>query len=250
MKLKVRVGVRVLLYTDTNDRSWTPRPCDEHRLLPISDTMSDDSDTVNDSDARSSPSDSTPSHARTREDVPDWDDEYVDRIADGLMHSYDLEQETNVRGESFTLSGQLRIEHQKHFLHSSINYANHGSEEYLFARRQRRVTRDDLTSLVDLGHELADEWIEGDETHYSTDFTFVLIAPEITDAVRAFASGFRDRTLLKLGYYGHYEIHLIVVAPEAQDSVKSKNADIGVFAPWRDPEPAGLFDRLMRRLKQ
>ncbi|MFC7190588.1 hypothetical protein ACFQL7_12550 [Halocatena marina] len=39
--------------------------------------MSDDSDTVNDSDVRPSPSDSTPSRARPREDVPDWDDEYL-----------------------------------------------------------------------------------------------------------------------------------------------------------------------------
>lgn len=212
---------------------------------------------VNDGDTHSFPSEfesesssESEPRARVRAGVPDWDDDYVDRVVDGLMHSYDLERDMDVRGESFDLYGQLRIEHQKQFIHSSINYANHGSEEHLFARREHRITRDDLASLVDLGHALADEWVESDETHYSTDFTFVLIGPEITEEVREFITGFRDRTLIKFGYYGHYEVNLVVVAPDETDIVKSKRADVGTaFALWNEPESAGLIDRLVRRLR-
>lgn len=191
----------------------------------------------------------------SRAGVPDWDDEYIDRVADRLMHSYDLARDTDVRGEVFDLYGELHIERQKQFLHPSINYANHDSEEYLFARRERQVTRADLDSILDLGHRIADEWIETDETHFSTDFTFVLIAPEITDEVREFIAGFQDRTLLKLGFRGHYEVNLVVVAPDEQESerepdiVKSKNADVGeAFALWEKPESEGLLDRLTNRL--
>ena len=204
---------------------------------------------------------SDPSTPPTRTGVPDWDDEYIDRVADRLMHSYDLARDSDVRGEVFDLYGEMRIERQKQFFHPSINYANHDSEEYLFARRTTRVRRTDLDSIIDLGHALADEWIETDETHFSTDFTFVLIAPEITDEVREFVAGFRDRTLLKLGMRGHYEVNLVVVAPDKQeakqeqepDIVKSKNADVGAaFALWGEPEPEsrGLLDRFVRRLGQ
>jgi hypothetical protein len=188
----------------------------------------------------------------TRPGVPDWDDEYIDRVADRLMHSYDLACDTDVRGEVFDLYGEMRIERQKQFLHRSLNYANHSSDEYLFARRTSRVRRTDLDSLVDLGHVLADEWIETDETHFSTDFTFVLIAPEITDEIREFVAGVRDRTLFKLGFYGHYEVNLVVVAPDEQDIVKSKNADVGrAFALWGESaESGGLLNRFVRRLRQ
>lgn len=212
--------------------------------------MSDDSGAECDSQTTSN---STAPPSRARAGVPDWDDEYVDRVADGLMHNYDLERDMRVQGESFDLYGQLHIEHQKQFLHSAINYANHGSDEHLFARREQRITRDNLASLIDLGHALADsdEWIERDETHYSTDFTFVLIGHEITDEAREFVDGFRDRTLIKFGYYGHYEVNLVAVAPENQAIVKSKNADVGAaFTLWSEPasESNGLLDRLVRRL--
>lgn len=202
------------------------------------------------------------STARKRAGVPDWDDEYIDRVADRLMHSYDLARDTDVHGNVFDLYGEMHIERQKQFLHPSVNYANHNSEEYLFARRERRITGADLDSIVALGHTLADEWIKTDETHFSTDFTFVLIAPEITDEIREFVTGFRDRTLLKLGLRGHYEVNLVVVAPDEQDLkqeleskqepdiVKSKNADVGkAFALRDEPEPEGLLDRLTNRLR-
>jgi hypothetical protein len=187
---------------------------------------------------------------RTRPGVPDWDDEYIDRVADKLMHSYDLSRETDVRGEVFDLYGEMHIERQKQLFHPSVNYANHDSEEYLFVRRERRIRRTDLDSIIDLGHTLADEWIKTDETHFSTDFTFVLITPEITAEVREFVDGFRDRTLFKLGFRGHYEVNLVVVAPDEQDIVKSKNADVGVaFTLWGKPESRGLLKRLSNRLR-
>lgn len=193
---------------------------------------------------------------RRRAGVPDWDDEYIDRVADRLMHNYDLARDTDVRGEVFDLYGEMYIERQKQFFHPSINYANHDSEEYLFVRRTDRVRRTDLDSIIDLGHALADEWVETDETHFSTDFTFVLITPEITGEVREFVAGFRDRTLLKLGFRGHYEVNLVVVAPDEQESkrepdiVKSKNADVGeAFVLWDEPVPDGLLDRLADRLR-
>lgn len=201
-------------------------------------------------------SDSEMASETSRAGVPDWDDEYIDRVADRLMHSYDLARETDIGGEVFDLYGEMHIERQKQLFHPSINYANHDSEEYLFARRERQVTRADLDSIVALGHTLADEWIETDETHFSTDFTFVLIAPEITDEAREFVAGFRDRTLLKLGFRGHYEVNIVIVAPNEQESkqepdiVKSKNADVGeAFALWDEPTPEGVLDRLANRLR-
>ncbi|RRJ31013.1 hypothetical protein [Halocatena pleomorpha] len=184
-------------------------------------------------------------------DASEDDAAYLHRVADRLEHSYDLDWEHRVHGEPFELYGRLQIEHQKQFLHPSITYADHGSQEHLFIRRASSVERAALDRLVELGHTLAEEWIKPDETHYSTEFTFVLIAPEITDAVRTFVDGFRDRTLLKLGFHGHYEVNLLVVAPERQTVVASTNAEVeAVFAPWDTPEPeTGWIDRVVRRLR-
>ena len=184
--------------------------------------------------------------------VPDWDDEYVDRVSDRLFVNYDLEKAYSVRGERFTLYGRLLIETQKQFLHRSINYANHSAEEHLFVRRAESVRVRDLESIVDFGHELADEWIDPDEEHFGTNFTFVVIAPEIPDDVDDFVADFSDRTLLKYGLHGQYEINLAVVAPDHETLVASKNADVGkAFALWQPlvPEKSGLFDRLVGRFK-
>jgi hypothetical protein len=138
-------------------------------------------------------------------DTPIWDDEYLDRVGDRLAFNYDLQKDHTVQGERFALYGRLPIERHKQFFHPSINWANHYTEEYRFARRVKTVTVNDLERVVDLGYTLADEWIETDETHYGTDFTFVLVAPEITDTDREYVTGVRDRTLIKLGFRGHYE---------------------------------------------
>lgn len=178
---------------------------------------------------------------------------YLGRVADRLKHSYDLDWEHSVRDEPFELYGRLRIEHRKQFLHPSITYADHGTEEHLFVRRVRCVTRSDLEALIDLGHALAEQWIEPDETHYGTEFTFVLIAPEIDETVREFVTDFRDRTLLKFGFHGQYEVNLLVVAPTDKTLVGSTNADVGeAFALWEHHQAStnrGWVDRLVRRLR-
>ncbi|MFB6131617.1 MAG: hypothetical protein ABEJ28_12445 [Salinigranum sp.] len=193
------------------------------------------------------------SEGPTYPDVPDWEDEYLDRVSDRLMFNYDLEKDRRVDGERFDLYGQLRIESQKQFIHRSINFANYHVEEHLFAERVPSVSRADLERRVEFAHALADEWVQADEEHQGTDFTFVFVAPEISDSVRSFVGGFSDRTLLKFGYYGHYEVNLAAVAPDEEVIVASKNADVArAFALWADPgaeSTPGLLARLLRRLR-
>ncbi|WP_216640632.1 hypothetical protein [Halorientalis sp. IM1011] len=188
--------------------------------------------------------------AEIREQVPTWDDEYLDRVSDRLMYSYDLDRDVTVREESFDLRGELRVRNQKQFLHPALSYADHESREHVFARRVDRPTVADLNRLVELGHDLAGDWIEADEEHFETNFTFVLVADAIPEDVRTHVDGFRERTLLKLGYYGHYEIHLIVAAPEREALVASTEADLAeAFTLWEtvEREPEGFFSRLAKR---
>ena len=190
--------------------------------------------------------------AEARRDAPNWDDEYIDRVADRLVFNYDLNEDVSAHGEPFTLYGRMTIESQKHFVHPSLSYANHGSAEHLFCRRSNRVTVADCERLVALGHDLADEWIDADEEHYSTDFTFVLVAPTISADLREFVSGFRDRTMLKYGYYGHYEINLVVVAPEDDDITASDEATVEeafrLWEPIKKDRP-GLLRLIARRFQ-
>ncbi|MFD1586374.1 hypothetical protein ACFR9U_05235 [Halorientalis brevis] len=181
-------------------------------------------------------------------DVPEWDDEYLDRVSDRLMFNYDLDQSYSVEGERFEMYGRLHVESQKQLFHPALNYANYEAQEHLFVTRRDRVTTADLDRLVDLGHALAEEWITADEEHHGTEFTFVVVAPTVPDAVADYVSGFRDRTLLKYGYYGQYEVNLVVVAPDEERLVASEQADVGrAFATW-DPLDAGsrgLLERLV-----
>ncbi|MFB6123790.1 MAG: hypothetical protein ABEJ78_10070 [Haloferacaceae archaeon] len=184
------------------------------------------------------------------EDVPVWEDEYVDRVSDRLMFNYDLERDRRVRGETFTLYGRLEMESRKQFFHPSITYGHHELYEHLLTARRDRVTVADLERLVDLGHDLADDWVDADEEHYSTEFTFAVVVPDVSDDVRSFVSGFSDRTLLKYGYNGHYEIHLVVAAPDREDVVASANADVDeAFRTWDtiEEEVHGPLARLKRR---
>lgn len=186
------------------------------------------------------------------EDVPDWEDEYLDRVSDRLMHNYDLEKDVTVQGERFDMYGLFRVENQKQFLHESVNWANHEATEHLFARYADSITPDSVARLADFGDELADGWIEMNEEHYGTDFTFVTIVPSIPEDVRSYVRSYSGRTLLKFGYYGQYEIHLAVVSPENETAVASKNADIAnAFALWGDVpslNEGSLFTRLFRKL--
>lgn len=191
--------------------------------------------------------------AEIRESVPTWDDEYLDRVAGRLLYNYDLHKEYRLRGEQWDLYGEMRVKNQKQFFHPALSYGDHESEEYLLARRTDRPTADELGRLVDLGHELADEWITADEEHYGTDITFVLIADELSDAVVDHVSGFRDRTLLKFGYYGHYDVNLVVVDPAAEQCVGSEVADVAAaFQLWDDVSTPddGVLSRFAKRFWQ
>lgn len=188
--------------------------------------------------------------AEIREKVPDWDDDYLDRVSDRLMYNYDLVRDHSVRGEQFGLYGELRVLNQKRFFHPSLSYADQKTGEHVFARRVDRPTVAELQRLAALGNDLAEEWVEGDEEHFETKFTFVLVAEDVPEDVRSFVDGFRDRTLLKFGYYGHYEVNLVVVAPDEEAAVASEAADVlGAFALWDDVErePEGFFSRFARR---
>jgi|AntDeeMetagen285_2_1112576.scaffolds.fasta_scaffold06478_4 hypothetical protein len=186
-------------------------------------------------------------------DAPDWDDEYIDRVGDRLFANYDLTKNARIAGERFTLRADLRMERYKQFFHPALSYGHHESAEHLLVQRVDRASVADLERLVALGHDLADRWIEPSEEHFSTEFTFVLVAgtPEPDTAVREFVTDFRDRTLLKRGYYGHYEVNLVVVTPESEELLASTNADTAdAFRFWEpdDPEREGVIGRLAARL--
>ncbi|MWV63513.1 hypothetical protein GRS48_01555 [Halorubrum sp. JWXQ-INN 858] len=188
--------------------------------------------------------------AEIREQVPDYDDEYLDRVSDRLMYSYDLDRDEVVEGERFDLSATLRMRNQKQFLHPALSYADHETKAHVFARRVAEPTVAELERLVETGHAVAEERIEADEQHYGTDVTFVLVGDRVPDDVAAFVEGFRDRTLLKFGYYGHYEVNLIVVAPDAEAIVASEAAGVtGAFRLWEAIEPPseGFFSRFAKR---
>ena len=171
--------------------------------------------------------------AEIRNSVPAFDDEYLDRVAWRLVYNYDLERDYRCGGQQWELYAEMRVLNQKQFFHPALSYADHEAEEYLLARRSSRPTVDELDRLVDLGHELADDWVTADEEHYGTDITFVIIADEIPDAVADYVDGFRDRTLLKFGYYGHYDVNLVVVDPESERAVASEVADVvEAFTLW------------------
>jgi hypothetical protein len=185
-------------------------------------------------------------------DVPDWDDEYVDRVSDRLLHSYDLERDRRAGGRRFTLYGRLEIDRRKQFIHPSITYGDHRTTEHLFVRRTDRVSVRDLEALADLGEELAGEWIDADEEHFETDFVFGVVAPEVPDAVREHVAGFESRTLLKYGYYGHYNVRLFVVAPDREGAVASPGTDVvSAFRLWDDSdgEEGAAGQGLMGRLR-
>ena len=191
--------------------------------------------------------------AAIREAVPEWDDEYISTVARRLLYNYDLERAYRAAGRQWLLYGKFRVQTQKQFFHPALSYADHETEEHLLVRRVDRPTVTELQTLVDDGHDLADMWIEPNEEHYGTDITFVLVADTIPDAVTDYVSGFRDRTLLKFGYYGHYEVNLVVIDPEGETCVASKMADVAAaFRLWEDVAESdpGLLSRVAKRFWQ
>jgi len=185
------------------------------------------------------------------ENVPDWlDDPYLDRVSDRLMYNYTLERNHRFRGTTWDLYGEMRVLNQKQFFHPALSYADHESEEYLYVRRADRPTVGELERLIELGHDLADERVDGNEEHYRTDFTFVLVADELPDDVRSFVDGQRERTLLKYGYYGHYEVNVGVVVPDERTAVAGDAADVmEAFQLWEDVTESdeGFLSRFARR---
>jgi PAS domain S-box-containing protein len=96
------------------------------------------------------------------------------------------------------------------------------------------------------------EWIDADEEHYATEFTFVVVAESIPADVASFVEQFRERTLIKRGFHGHYELHLLVVAPDEEELVASREADIEeAFRLWEpiEEEDVTFWDLLRRRLQ-
>jgi hypothetical protein len=184
--------------------------------------------------------------------VPDWDDDYLDRVSGRLMFNYDLEKDYAVLGERFDLYGEMNVHNEKHFFHPALSFAHHDLYEHLFARRVDSLRVAEFERLVEFAHELSDDWVAADEEHYSTDFTFVLIAPEVPDDVESFVSSFEDRTLLRYGYNGHYEINLVAVAPDAETVAASPGAGVEeAFRLWEpiEREEPGWFDLITRRLQ-
>jgi hypothetical protein len=188
--------------------------------------------------------------AEIREAVPDYDDEYLDRVSDRLMYSYDLDRDVVVDGERFDMTAEMRVRNQKQFLHPALSYADHDMMEYVFVRRVVTPNVGELERLVEFAHDVADERVDAHEEHYGTDVTVVFVADRIPDAVADFVSGFRDRTLLKFGYYGHYEVNLVAVAPDRESLVASESADTAAaFRLWERVEPPheGIFSRFAKR---
>ena len=185
-------------------------------------------------------------------DVPDWEDEYLDRVSDRLLFNYDLEKDARAGGEAFSMYGEMRMLNKKHFLHPSLTFAEHESFEHVYVRQADHLTVTDVEALVDLGHDLADEEVDADPDHFSTEFVFVLVTDEIDAPVREFVSDFEERTMLKYGFNGHYEIHLVVVAPDDEDIVSSRDAHVEeafrLWSPIEKEEPT-WWDLVTRRLQ-
>lgn len=184
--------------------------------------------------------------------VPDWEDEYLDRVSDRLMFNYDLRKDDEVRGEPFDLVGELHVENRKQFLHQSIRYAEHDAREYVFARRTDDVTVADVDALRDLGEALADDWIDPSHDHYETSFTFVVVAPSVPANVRESVASHGGRSLLRYGYHGRYDVNVVVAAPEQSEIVASKHADVAsAFTLWDEEDAAsrGVVGRLLGRFR-
>lgn len=182
--------------------------------------------------------------------VPEWDDEYLDRVSDRLLFNYDLTQDEQVHGETFSMYAEMRLESHKHFFHPALDYANHETHEHVFVTQVERPRVESFERFVTLGHDLADDsaWLDPDEEHFGTEFTFVVVADAVPESVESFVSSFHDRNLLKFGYYGHYEIHLVVVAPNREEAAASEQADtIQAFTLWKDvtaDEQSGFLTRI------
>ncbi|WP_330630960.1 hypothetical protein [Halocatena halophila] len=173
---------------------------------------------------------------------------YLERVLDRLRHSYDLTADRTVDGRTFDWYGHCRIEHQKSFLHPSISYGDHASLDHLFVQRRDGVEQSDLTEFAEVAHSIASDWIDPSPTHYETSFTFAVLVPELSPTVESFVSEFTDRTLLRYGLHGRYDVAFVVAAPSDQQMAASPEAEVArafSFTELDPPEkPSGLRGRL------
>lgn len=182
------------------------------------------------------------------EDVPVWQENYLDAVGVRLMHYYSLEKDVRIDGQHFELFGEMNVLHERHAFHPALSFAHHKADEYVFATRIDHPDVQDFKRFISLGEQLATEWIDRDENHYSTDFSFAVACSEISDSVRSFVSSYKNRNLLKFGYFGHYEINLIVIDSARKESVASRNADVEqAFRVWEPiiPEEPTRLDRFL-----
>lgn len=187
-------------------------------------------------------------------EIPQWDDAYLTTLSERLHQNYDLVKDRSVHDQQFALYGHMELHNQRYVLHPALSVGHYEIHEHLFVRRVEAVSERDIQHLVEFGHELAEDatWIDPDEEHYATEFTFVLIAPSIPEAVRSRVSGIDERSLLKYGYNGHYEINVAVVAPTAEQIVSNDAADIAPALRTWDPTdtgPSGVLGRLRQWLR-
>ncbi|MFD1513974.1 hypothetical protein [Halomarina rubra] len=178
-------------------------------------------------------------------DCPTWDDPYLDRVAASLQFNYDLASDERVHGTTFDLYGLLEIDSHKQFLHPAISFGHQYSYEHLYVDRRPRVTVADLEALVELGHDLAED-LDHDEEHYATEFTFVVVVDDLPDDAASFVAGHQERTMLKYGYHGHYEVNLVAVVPDDHRVVAADVPVADAFDVWDDTttEGGGVLDRL------
>jgi hypothetical protein len=181
----------------------------------------------------------------TADTRPEWDDEYVDRVADSLQYNYDLARDERAGGRRFALYGRLEMDSHKQFLHPAISFGHQYSYEHLYVDRRARPTVEGIETLVDLGHDLADG-LDADEEHFATEYTFALVADALPDDAASFVAGHSDRTMLNYGYNGHYEVNLVVAVPEERRVVDSDVAIADAFRLWDadDANASGVLGRL------
>ena len=207
---------------------------------------------MSDSDRPGDPGDTPTGTTDPPADVPTLEDEYLQTISRRLVHNYDLEQDYRVRGESFALYGHMELHSQKHVLHSALSIAHHEAHEHVFLQRSKTLSQRAIDDAIELGHDLAEAWIDPNEEHYSTEFIFGFVVPEIPTDLASTVRDIDERTLLKFGYNGHYDIGIVLVAPETKQIVASESVDIvDALRTWEPIEQnnTGWLGRLARRLR-
>jgi hypothetical protein len=195
---------------------------------------------------------SHPDPAPVQHEVPDWDDDYLDRVSDRLLSNFDMSKHARVGSYEFDLYGRMVIKNQKEFFHPALRYGYHESTEHLLVQRRPDATVADVEEFEAFAHALADDWIVDSDDHFETIFTFVLVVPEVREDVRDYVADYYERPLLKYGFNGHYQIKFVVVSPETETLVASEEADVWrAFQLWAnvdDSLPDGVLGRIKAKL--